>query len=138
MSREAAAVTGGSGGNADYAGSLTSEELANIENLTNSQLGTRLSMLQREIHQLKNEERSKLAELQRLKNEVESDKKRVKDNNKLPYLVASISEILDLEDDDDEVEELDVGKKKVKAKAKERHFKNIKPARRIPACCRTC
>lgn len=117
MSREATA-SGGPGGSVANGRTLTDEEMENIESLTNSQLRTRASMLQREIHQLKNEERSKVAELQRIKSEVESDKKRVKDNNKLPYLVASISEILDLENDDDEVEELDVGKKKSKRRQK--------------------
>lgn len=116
MSREVTGV--GANSHAAQSNALSSEELTNIEGLSKSQLSTRSNMLQREIQNLKNEERSKLAELHRLKNEVEVDKKRVKDNNKLPYLVASIAEVLDMDDDDDEVEELDVGKKKSKQKQK--------------------
>ncbi|ESL06412.1 26S proteasome regulatory subunit T5 [Trypanosoma rangeli SC58] len=119
MSKEGAAAGGSrkrEGGNATQASMVSNEELANIETLTNAQLRTRATQLQREIQQLKNEELSRMNELLRLKKEVAEDRKRVKDNNKLPYLVASISEILDLDDNEDEMEELDVGRKKSKRK----------------------
>ncbi|RNF03548.1 putative proteasome regulatory ATPase subunit 5 [Trypanosoma rangeli] len=121
MSKEGAAAGGSrkrEGGNATQASMVSKEELANIETLTNAQLRTRAAQLQREIQQLKNEEVSSMNELLRIKKEVAEDRKRVKDNNKLPYLVASISEILDLDDNEDEMEELDVGRKKSKRKQK--------------------
>ncbi|KEG09651.1 putative proteasome regulatory ATPase subunit 2 [Trypanosoma grayi] len=109
---------GGGSSNAALNSNLSSEELANIESLTDAQLRTRANHLQREIQQLKNEERAKMNELQRLKKVLEDDRKRVKDNNKLPYLVASVAEVLDMDDDEGEDEELDVGKKKSKRKQK--------------------
>ncbi|KAH9600471.1 AAA ATPase [Trypanosoma melophagium] len=121
MLKESSGTGGGDGNNTNNtpsAGPLPSEELALIESLTDAQLRSRANMLQREIQQMKNEERAKMGELQRLKKELEDDKKRVRDNNKLPYLVASIAEVLDMDDDDAEAEELDVGRKKSKRKQK--------------------
>ncbi|EPY36298.1 26S proteasome regulatory subunit T5 [Angomonas deanei] len=50
--------------------------------------------------------------------EVEDNKKRISDNNKLPYLVASVAEILDPSSGDDDEDELEVGKAKPSRKQK--------------------
>nr|AAF91247.1 proteasome regulatory ATPase subunit 5 [Trypanosoma brucei] len=119
MTQDTARATGGAaegdrGGTSDAsaAAQLSPEELENIDSLTNQAPRNRSTQLQREIHQLKNEERTMSSELAGLRREVEESQKRVRDSNKLPYLVASIAEVLDLEADDQDVEELNVGKKK--------------------------
>ncbi|CCW72123.1 unnamed protein product [Phytomonas sp. Hart1] len=93
--------------------SLSDEEKKEIYSLTNDQLQTRSRQLQQEIQKLRGVERRTIQELQSLKAELEEGKKRVRDNNRLPYLVANIAEILDLSDDDDgDGQELDVGRRK--------------------------
>lgn len=91
---------------------ISEGERRELDTLTNDQLRARTRLLQQEMQQLRNAERRATQDHHALKKEVEEGKKRVKDNNLLPYLVASIAEVLDLSEDEDEVEELDVGRRK--------------------------
>lgn len=96
---------------------FTEEERAELDSLTNDQLRSRARQLTKEIQQMKSAEvRSNKAILQ-LSEQVRVCNKRLADDNRLPYLVAHIAEILDLSDDD-EMQELNVGTKKSKNKQK--------------------
>ena len=90
---------------------LTSAELADLDSLDAQQLRMRLRALDQEVMMFKNNDRTARQELQRTEMEVKQQNERIAQNNKLPYLVASVGEILEL-DNDDEDEELEVGKKK--------------------------
>eukprot|EP00796_Vickermania_ingenoplastis_P010218 gene10218-7162_t len=96
---------------------ISEEERRELDYLSNDQLRTRNRLLAKEVQQLRNTERRNMAELMGLKEQVKAGKKRVADGNHLPYLVAHIAEILDL-DDDDEQRELEVGAKKRHKKQK--------------------
>ncbi|CCW65556.1 unnamed protein product [Phytomonas sp. EM1] len=91
---------------------LTEEEKKELYTLTNEQLKVRSRQLQQDIQQLRGMERRTMQNLQALKAELDEGKKRVRDNNRLPYLVATVAEILDLSDDDDDGQELGVGRRK--------------------------
>lgn len=92
---------------------LSAEELAEIDTLTKDQLRTRVKGMEHEIQIVKQNEHRVRQELARTDAEVKALELRVKQNNRLPYLVASIAEILEL-DDADEDEDLMVGKGKKK------------------------
>eukprot|EP00331_Platyophrya_macrostoma_P005169 CAMPEP_0176425782 /NCGR_PEP_ID=MMETSP0127-20121128/11577_1 /TAXON_ID=938130 /ORGANISM="Platyophrya macrostoma, Strain WH" /LENGTH=439 /DNA_ID=CAMNT_0017806975 /DNA_START=113 /DNA_END=1432 /DNA_ORIENTATION=+ len=92
---------------------LSDEEIAEINSLTKEQLRTRLKGLETEIQIVKQSEYRVRQETSRAEAELKATQLRVKQNNRLPYLVASIAEILEL-DDADEDEDLMVGKKKKK------------------------
>ena len=78
---------------------ISEAELNELDTLTNDQLRTRIRSLHQETQTLRSVENRSKHELLQLKREVELGKKRVKENNRLPYLVASIAEVLDLSDD---------------------------------------
>ncbi|GET88529.1 proteasome regulatory ATPase subunit 5, putative [Leishmania tarentolae] len=97
---------------------ISEAELNELDTLTNDQLRTRARNLHHETQTLRSFENRSKQELISLKRDVEMGRKRVKENNRLPYLVASIAEILDLSDDEDAAEELAVGRKKPERKQK--------------------
>jgi 26S proteasome regulatory subunit T5 len=84
--------------------------MAELDSLTAQELNSRMRALDQEISALKFSDRRARTELQRVKEELHINNQRIKHNNKLPYLVANIAEILDLEDDGEE--EIEYGKKK--------------------------
>lgn len=96
---------------------VTDEERREIDLLTKEQLQTRIRLLTKEIRELRNTERWDNGELIRLGEEIRAGNKRLSEGNRLPYLVAHIAEILDL-DDDGEEQELEVGKKRTNKKQK--------------------
>lgn len=96
---------------------VSEEERLEIDSLTVDQLRARNRLLAKEIQQLRNNERRSTTELLGLGEQAKMGNKRISDGNRLPYLVGHIAEVLDLSDDD-EVQELDVGAKKIKKKGK--------------------
>lgn len=96
---------------------ITEEEIKELESLTNTQLQTRIRFQEREMQQLRSSEFRFKSELTSIKEQIAMSTKRLSEGNRLPYLVAHISEVLDLEDDDEQ-QELEVGAKKSHTKQK--------------------
>lgn len=92
---------------------LSEEDLRELDSLTTDQLKMRVRGLEQEIQLVKQNEQRVRAETGRTTAEVSQNQLRIKQNNKLPYLVANIAEILELPEDDDD-EDLLIGKKKRK------------------------
>jgi 26S proteasome regulatory subunit T5 len=90
---------------------LSPEDIRELDSLTTDQLRTRVRGLEQEIQIVKHNEQRVRQEIARTDAEVKQNQLRVKQNNKLPYLVGNIAEILEI-DDDGEDEDLMVGKKK--------------------------
>lgn len=114
---EASAAAEKAAAAARSANNISAEELAELATLTDEQLRTRARLLQQETQQLRNAHSRTTQELRSVRAEVEEGKKRVKDNNRLPYLVASVAEVLELSDDDED-QELVVGRRKRRSKQK--------------------
>jgi 26S proteasome regulatory subunit T5 len=106
-----------------------SESLAALQQLSNEldtmsrdELQSRLRGLDQEVLALKQSEKRTREELRHLKEEVNLNDTRVKQNSKLPYLVANIAEILDVEPDEEMFEE--------DPKHKKQYGKNKAPEKR--------
>eukprot|EP00758_Cryptobia_borreli_P008161 Tbor_TRINITY_DN5367_c4_g3::TRINITY_DN5367_c4_g3_i2::g.3811::m.3811/K03065/PSMC3, RPT5; 26S proteasome regulatory subunit T5 len=90
---------------------------AELETMSTDALRMRLRAFDSEVVVFKSSHKRAREELRRIKEELALNEQRIKQQNRLPYLVGSIAEILDLNDDDQD-EELEVGKRKGKKKAK--------------------
>lgn len=87
------------------------EALRELETMDTNQLKARYRAINNEVSVLTSSHKRAREELRRIKEEVELNNKRIKQNNRLPYLVANIGEILDMGNDDEDDEELEVGRK---------------------------
>uniref|UniRef100_A0A0A9XRB9 26S protease regulatory subunit 6A-A n=1 Tax=Lygus hesperus TaxID=30085 RepID=A0A0A9XRB9_LYGHE len=99
--------------------------MTKIDTMSNQELRDFARSLQQKTQQLRNEERRAVQKLHGMRMNADELKKRINDNRRLPYLVANIAEILDLDDDEDEIEELDVGRRKTSRKQKSAVLKTI-------------
>lgn len=89
-------------GAAARAPALSAAELAELDTLSNEQLATRVRALDQEIKIVKNNEQRVRQKVHQAEEEVRAYKERIKMNNKLPYLVASVAEVLEMEEDPDD------------------------------------
>lgn len=86
--------------------------IAELQNMSVDQLNVRYRQLDVECTSAKHSERRAKEELRRLKEDLNLNQARIKQNNRLPYLVANIAEILDdlPADEDDYAPEGSTGK----------------------------
>jgi 26S proteasome regulatory subunit T5 len=82
-----------------------------LDTMSRDELQVRLRALDQEVLALKQSEKRTREELRHLKEEANLNDTRVKQNSKLPYLVANIAELLDVEPDEEMFEEDTRGKK---------------------------
>ena len=90
------------------------EELAFVASLDTMDLNTmrgRLRAVEQEVSMHKNNLKHYRKEQAELTRQLKENNLRVKQNNKLPYLVANIGEILEIEDDEAEEGEVEVGRR---------------------------
>eukprot|EP00744_Colponema_vietnamica_P005246 GILI01007708.1.p1 GENE.GILI01007708.1~~GILI01007708.1.p1 ORF type:complete len:442 (-),score=123.89 GILI01007708.1:99-1424(-) len=111
ISAAAVPVTPSPGLNADDQSFVDS-----LDTLDLNALRGRLRSVEQEVSIHKNNVKKYNKETQELKRQLDENNLRIKQNNRLPYLVANVAEILDLDDDDDDAE-IEVGRRsRVRAK----------------------
>lgn len=80
----------------------TAEEIAQLENMTREELARYLRGLEQETASLKLAEKRNREEGKRLQMTIDENKKRIKHYNRLPYLVANVSEIIETEPENED------------------------------------
>lgn len=85
--------------------SYLQELAAELDTLSRDEMQARLRALDQEVLALKHSEKRTRDEVRHMKEEIKLNDTRVKQNNKLPYLVANIAEIMDVEPDEEMFEE---------------------------------
>eukprot|EP00672_Neobodo_designis_P026148 CAMPEP_0174829428 /NCGR_PEP_ID=MMETSP1114-20130205/1922_1 /TAXON_ID=312471 /ORGANISM="Neobodo designis, Strain CCAP 1951/1" /LENGTH=442 /DNA_ID=CAMNT_0016063175 /DNA_START=78 /DNA_END=1406 /DNA_ORIENTATION=- len=76
-----------------------------LDSMSRDELQVRLRALDQEVMALKQSEKRQREEVRHLKEEIHLNETRVKQNSKLPYLVANIAELLDVEPEEELFEE---------------------------------
>lgn len=110
MSKPVENVVGSPVGGAFAWGEEERAAILELDALTLQQLQSRARALDQEVSAMKFSDRRARNELVRVKEDVAINTQRIKQNNRLPYLVANIAEILTLDNDDDD--EIESGRKK--------------------------
>merc|ERR1719491_2502839 len=98
------------GGDANNAGGLESADIwgdddiltAELKRASADEIQQRIRLLDNDVRVMKSEQQRLHHELKTIEEKTKDNKEKIKLNRQLPHLVANVSEILDLEDDEED------------------------------------